>query len=58
LLGDNWDVSCIKGSGWSLRGATTPAQDKYMINDASNPDAANPTLWAPFVVVGEARSAR
>jgi CHAT domain-containing protein/Flp pilus assembly protein TadD len=29
-----------------------------MIDDPSDPDAANPSYWAPFVVVGEARPAR
>jgi hypothetical protein len=26
-----------------------------MIDDPADPDAANPSLWAPFIVVGEAR---
>jgi CHAT domain-containing protein len=29
-----------------------------MIDDPDDPEAANPAFWAPFVVVGEARSAR
>jgi CHAT domain-containing protein len=29
-----------------------------MIDDPNDPEAANPSFWAPFVVVGEARSAR
>jgi len=41
----------------------TPAQGLTksmlaMIDDSADPDAANPAFWAPFVVVGEARSAR
>jgi len=29
-----------------------------MIDDPKDPDGANPAFWAPFVVVGEGRSAR
>jgi hypothetical protein len=29
-----------------------------MIDGATDTDAANPTLWAQFIVVGEARSMR
>jgi CHAT domain-containing protein len=29
-----------------------------MIDDPNDPDAANPSFWAPFVVVGEGRSGR
>jgi CHAT domain-containing protein len=29
-----------------------------MIDDPTDPDAANPSFWAPFVVVGEARPGR
>jgi CHAT domain-containing protein len=41
----------------------TPAQGLTksmlaMIDDPTDPHAANPAFWAPFVVVGEARSAR
>ena len=29
-----------------------------LIDDPNDPDAANPTFWAPFIVVGGARSPR